>query len=83
VPSGPVTVMFVQATDWVAVSVTVETERTVEPSAGDSETSAGAGAATSPRRPAERRGVRFAAANVNGATRLPAMSWSAFSAATE
>src|SRR5205809_681688 len=44
-PVGPVTLMSVQPADRVAVSVIVETARTVEPSSGDDETSAGASCA--------------------------------------
>ncbi len=85
-PSGRVTVRFVQVTDWLAVSVIVETCRTVDPSSGETETRAGADTETLPPPPPPAGGatigVWFAAAKVNGGVLLPVASCSAFSAGT-
>ena len=78
--------MSTQAADRVAVSVIVETARTVDPSSGDEETSAGTSCAVTgagePAPGAATIGVWFAAAALKAAVVLPAASCRAFSAGT-
>src|SRR3954469_17722535 len=85
-PSGRVTVRVVHEADWVAAGEMLETWRTVDPSLGEEETSAGMPVVTPPPPPPAEGGVTtgvwFAAANVNGAVLLPVVSCRAFSAGT-
>lgn len=85
-PFGRVTVTFVHDTAWFAARVIVAASRTVEPSSGELETSAGACEVTVPLPPTlggAAIGVWFATARVNGATAFAAASLSAFSAGVE
>ena len=83
-PSGRVTFMFVQSADRLAVSVIVETARTVEPSFGEEETNTGVACAVTgtPVSAGGTIGVWFATAATNEAVAFPAASCSAFMAGT-
>ena len=59
-PLGRVSVMFVHDAAWFAVSVIVAAARTVEPSSGEAETSAGACEVTTPPPPPPLGGARSA-----------------------